>query len=272
MSYSETITYNSAASLNLGTNAIIHSGALQLGPSGGPYPTGSFVVTTQHVNSISALSSFAESSTLPSSTAIAYQLVLNGIEYWYNASIGSWAVADGTIATTNPASVINSNASTLFSSLALLVPQYLSLRIWLQTGNASNTPVLASNTIGYTWVNGNPGTISLCTVYGYLSDLLGNNPIPTMAQPISLQVSSPYSFMHSTHVVLPFTQRANFDNTGYVSLPIIETATPGVPLNFSLTFYNGLSLVTQELFSAIVPNQPTIQVDSLSSAVPYNFG
>lgn len=272
MSYSETITYNSAASLNLPTGVIVNSGALQLGPVGGPYTAGNFVVTTQHQNTISGLSSFAESSTLPASTAISYQLVLNGVQYWYNASIGSWAVADGTIATTNPASVINANASTLFSSLALLVPQYLSLRIWLQTGNTANTPILTSNTIGYTWVNGNPGSISLCTIYGYLSDLLGNNPIPSSGQPITLQVSSPYAFVHTSHLVMPFTKSAQFDNTGYVSIPVIETQTPGVALNFSFTFYNGLSLQTQQLFNAIVPNQPTIQIDSLASSIPFSFG
>lgn len=250
----------------------MNAGAIQLGPVGGPYIVGNYLVTSQHENTISALSSFAESATTPANTAITYQLVLNGVIVWWDSSVSKWVVSDGTFAKSNSAAVVSAHVAALFTDLALLVPQFMQIRIYLTTTSTGATPVLTSNTIGYTWVNGNPTTISVCTVYGYLSDLLAGGALPSATQPISLLVSCDHAFFHSSHFVLPFTKSASFDITGYVQIPVIETATPGVPLNFSITYYDGLSIANVKLFNAIIPLQPTISLDSLTSVQPYNFG
>jgi hypothetical protein len=271
MGYSDVISYNSAAALNLGTLATISAGALTLAGTA-PFPTSNPVVTSQHQNTISSLTSFAESSTLTSGTSIQYQLVLNAIPYWYNAVNASWAVADGTFATSNTASVINSHASTLFSSLNLITNQFLGLNIFLSTTNTSNAPILTSNTIGYTWTNANPSVINQCLISGYLSDLAGNNPVPTSSAPVSLLVSCDRAFFHGNHLVEPFTKTFAFSNSGVLSASVIETATPGVRLNFSLTWYDGNSLRSAKLFNAIVPNQANINISNLSTIYPYDFG
>lgn len=241
--------------------------------SGGLYPLTNPVVTSQHTNSISSLTSFAQSATLPANTAIQYQLVLNGITYWYNAVNASWALSDGTFTQSNTAAVINTNVSTLFSALNLITSQFLSLRIFLSTTNTSNSPTLTTNTIGYTWTNSNPTALNMVTVSGYLADLGGNVALPTTSQQTQLLVSSSVGFMHGTNFVQPFTKAFNFSpTTGALTCAIIETATPGQPLSFSVTYWDGQSIRTTRLFNAIVPNQASVALNNLTSIVPYDFG
>jgi hypothetical protein len=274
MSYSETLTYNSAASLNFNVNQVqVLAGQLQLLASGGNYPLTNPLVTSQHQNTISALTSFAENSTLPSGCTVTYQLVMGGIPYWYNATNASWALADGTFATSNLASVINTNVSTVFSQLALLTNQFLGLNIFLNTTIAANTPILTSNTIGYTWNNSNPTGINQCQITASLSNLLGGLPVPTAAMPASLLISAPYGFFHGTHFIEPFTSTFNFSTVnGTLTASVIETTTPGVPLKFSLSYWDGQSVKTTFLFNAIVPNQAQVNLSNLSTPVQYDFG
>lgn len=275
MSYSETINYDSSASLNFSaTNVEVASSTLRLKDlGGGTYTTTAQLVTSQHQNTISSLTSFAESSTVPANTAIGYQLVLNGVAYWYSATLASWTKADGTYATTNSASTINAQASTLFSQLNLLVPQFLALNIWLDTTSSTARPVLTSNTVGYTWTNQNPSAISLVSVTGYLADLVTNIPLPTAAQPVTLLVSCDHAFFHGNHFVEPFTKSFAFSTLdGSVTASIMETATPGVKLNFAVSYYDGQSFKTSRLFSAIVPNQSAINLSNIGTVYPVDFG
>ncbi len=271
MGYSEVISYNSAAALSFDNTLVkISGGALTLvGPA---YTLTNPRVTSQHENTITTLSSFAEVSTLPANTAIQYQLVLNGVAHWYSAVLANWTTSDGTFAQSNTAAIINTNASTLISGLGLLTNQFLGLNIFLSTTNAANAPILTSNTIGYTWVNSNSSVINLVQVTGYLADLIGGNPVPTVAKPVQLLVSCDRAFFHGNHLVEVFTKSFSFDNTVYLSASIMETATPGVKLNFSVTYYDGFSLRTVRLFHAIVPNSPNINLSNLSSVYPYDFG
>jgi len=271
MSYSETITYNSAASFSFDSTLVqVLAGALTL--VGPPYTLTNPITTSQHQNTISGLTSFSEVSTLPANTAIQYQLVLNAIPYWYNSVLASWQVSNGTFAQSNPASVINTQAPNLFSQLNLITPQFMGLNIFLNTTNNLNAPILTSNTIGYSWVNSNATAINQCLITGFLADLLGGNPLPTPANPVQLLIGCDRGFMHGNHFVEPFTKIFNFNASGYLSANTIETATPGVKLNFSITYSDGLSLKTTKLVSAIVPNQPQISLSNLTTPVPYDFG
>lgn len=274
MSYSQTITYNSAASLNFDTSLVeVSGGTVRLKDlGGGVYSLANPVVTSQHQDMMSALSSFVQSATTPANTAVKYQLVINAVSYWYSSVLGRWTASDETFSESNTAAEINTNAPDLFTDLALLLPQYIGLRIFLSTTSASARPVLTSNTLGYTFTNGNPAVISQCLLYAYLSDLLGGSTIPSPAHPIRLNVSCDHAFLHGSRLVLPFTQSVEFDTNGYAEISVIETATPGVPLNFTFTFSDGRSTQTAKLFNQIVPNTPTIGINELSTVIPYNFG
>lgn len=273
MAYQEVITYNSSTALNFNSSLVVVSGgALTL--VGSPYTTTNPQVTSQHQNTISALSSFAETSTKPALTAVQYQLVLNGTAYWWSAALAKWTAATiGSSATSNSATVINAHVSTLFSDLLLLTNQFLTLNIFLMTTSTLATPILATNTIGYTWVNSNASTINQCVVSGYLNNLAGNVPLPTAAHPAQLLVACDRAFFHGTNFIEPFTQSFSFSVVdGSLSASVIETATPGVPLNFSVTYWDGNSVRTSKLFNAITPNQPSISLSNLSSVYPYDFG
>lgn len=274
MAYQQIINYDTAASLNFDVTKVeVASSTLRLlDLGGGTYSTANPIVTSQEQVSISSITAFAESATKPSNTEIYYQLVLNAVPYWWNSVTATWQVSSGLFAQANTASVINTNVSTLFSNLNLLVPQYLTLNVFLSTTSTSARPVLTSNTISYTWANANPPVISQCLLFGYLSDLLGANPIPTSAQPISLLVSCDHAFFHGSRMVLPFTKTAIFDNTGYCQMSVIETTTPGIKLNFSLTYYDGTSITTVKLFNAIIPNQANSSIANIAQVFPVNFG
>lgn len=251
---------------------MVTGGHLQfLTPS--PYTLTPQVITTQHVNSLSALSSFAESSTTPANTTISYQIVLNGLIYWWNPTLAKWAPSDSTVAQSSSATVINSQASTLISDLALLTNQFFTLRIWLSTTNINNTPTLTSNTIGYSWVNSNPSTINSCTISANLKDLAGLVPLPTSTTTAALVIGSPIGFFHSGNFVEPFSKSFQFSTVdGSLSASVIETATPGQKLNFSITFWDGQSVRSVKMVNAIVPNQPSILLSNLTSPVQFDFG
>lgn len=272
MAFSEVVTYDTAASLSFDATLVhVSAGALSL-LNVPPYTTTNPRVTSQHQNTISGLSGFTESSTLPASTAIQYQLILSGNPFWYNATDAKWESSDGTYTQSNTAAVINSHASALFTDLSLLTNQFLGLAIFLHTSNTANTPILTSNTITYTWANSNASAINQCLITGYLSNLVGANPIPTTAQPTQFLVTAPYGFFHGNHFVQPFTKTFSFDNTGYLSASVIETATPGVQLEFLITYWDGNSVKTSKLFNAITPNQAQVDISNLSAVYPYDFG
>lgn len=273
MSYSLTVNYDTAASLSFSsTNVEVASSTLRLKDlGGGTYTTTAQLVTCQEQVAIGALSSFSESSTVPGNTAITYQLVLGGVAYYYNATNSVWALAVGS-AQSSSASVINTNASTLFTSLNILTPQFLALNIYLSSTSGAARPVLTSNTIGYSWTNSSQTVMGQCVVSGYLSNLIAGLPAYNAAQPVQLTVSCDRAFFHGNNFIEPFTKNFSFDSSGHVSASIIETATPGVKLNFYITFYDGTSIYSSKLFNAIVPNQAAIDIDNLSTLYPYNFG
>jgi hypothetical protein len=78
--------------------------------------------------------------------------------------------------------------------------------------------------------------------------------------------------MHGSRLVLPFTKKALFDTSGYASFSVIETQTPGVPLSFTFTYFDGRSIVNARLFNTIVPNTPSASINSISTVIPYDFG
>lgn len=70
--------------------------------------------------------------------------------------------------------------------------------------------------------------------------------------------------MHGNTLVMPFEQSAVFDNTGSVSLPVIETTTPGVALEIYVTLKEGKSTRTILFEPAVIPSQSTVNLQNLS--------
>lgn len=274
MSYSETINYDSSGALTFNTSFVeVASSTLRLKDQGGTtYTLLQQQVTSQRTLALSALTSFTETSTLPAGTSINYQVVLGGVNYYWNSVTAKWELADGDTTKVSSASVINSHASTLFSDLAILVPQFLGLNVFLKTTNASNRPVLTSNAVGYSWAEQTSAVPNQCVVSGYLLDLVGSVPTYNASQLVQLVVSCDRPFFHGNNFIEPFTKKFSFDSSGHVSASLIETATPGVKLKFAVSFYDGTSIWDQPLFSALVPNQSAINISNLTAVYPVSFG
>lgn len=272
MSYSLTINYDSTSNFTFDSTKVeIASSTLRLKDlGGGTYTTTPQLVTSQNRFALSALSSFSESSTLPSNTSVSYQIILGSSAYYWNSVTSLWtATTSGDSTKTNSASVINSHASTLISDLAILTPQFFGLNVFLATTSISARPVLTSNTLGYSWAEQTASAPNECVITGYLMDLLGDVPASVDAV---LLVSCDRGFFHGAHLIQPFTKQFAFNSSGVVTASIIETATPGVKLNFSIVYSDGISTKTTRLFSAIVPNQSAININNLSTCYPYDFG
>lgn len=274
MSYSTTITYDTAASLNFDDDLVeIGGGVLRLkDQGGGVYTLVPQLVTSQYQIMASAFSTFAQSATTPANTSIGYQVVLNSIAYWYNPTSTDWEAVDtdNASAETNSASVINTNLSTLFTDLGIIETRYIGINIYLVTTDASARPLLASNTLTYTWANGNPEAIDQCLLYAYAQDLVGD--IPGTATEVTLHVSNTNGFLHGSKFIMPFTKSVAFNSSGYAEISIIETETPGIPLQFSISFKDGYSKSDVRFINAIVPNTATAGINSLTIVEPYSFG
>lgn len=277
MSYSTTISYNDAASLNFDPDLVeISFGALELKANGGLYTTVPQFITSQNQIMVSAISSFTQTVNQPTGTSVRFQLVINAVAYWYNTAALKWEAVDlpqiAVPTQVNTAVQINSNASTLFTDLSIIETRFVGVNVILATTDNSVTPTIGGNIIGYTWVNGNPTTINQCLIYANLSDLVGNLPAISATKPISLIVGSTAAFLHGSKFIVPFSQSVDFDSNGYAQISVIETQTPGIELTFSFSYYNGRSIVNELLFNAIVPNTSTLGINSITTVNPFNFG
>lgn len=271
MSYSLTLNYDAASNFTYNTSLVeVASSTLRLkDQGGGTYTTTPQLVTCQERFAISALSSFSEVSTVPANTSITYQIVLGPNTYYWNSVTSLWTLATGGASQANSASVISAHASTLISNLSILTPQYFGLNVYLTSTSGAARPVLTSNAIGYSWSEQAQSVINECVITAYFLDLVGAVPNPVTAQ---LLVACDHGFFHGSNFISPFTKTFAFNSSGVVTASIIETQTPGVKLNFSITYTDGISTYSSKLFNAIIPNQASANLTNVTTAYPYNFG
>jgi len=239
----------------------------------GLYPITNPAISTQYNVVVSALSGFTDSFTGSGGDTVQYQLLVNGTCYWYDTVALAWSVAtQGSYAQSNTTAQINSNASTLVSSLALSGNIYISVVAMLHSNNGSTTPTLTSVTLSYTFTNASVAAISTNTISLYLKDILAAVPAYNAQQPNVLYIKSDKAFMHSNRLIVPFCKTATFDSSGFVSLAVIETETPGYPLQFGISFYEGNSRKEVKFRPAIVPNTASSSLNAITVVDTIDFG
>lgn len=273
MSYSNILSYDSSGAFAFDSTLVeVASSTLRLLDLGAStYSTADPVTTSQHALMMATFTSFAESATKPAGSEIKYQLVINGSNYYYSSTATLWVASDGTYSQSNTATEVNANLSTLVANLGLTADFYVGLRVLLHS-NGSARPALTSNTFGYTFTNPSAAVINTCQLYGYLNDLLGAIPTYDATKPTTLIVSSDKAFFHGTKLIMPFTKTANFNSAGLVQLSVIETATPGMKLQVSISFYEGLSRKVVKLYNSIIPNTATLSINNLTTTQAMDFG
>ena len=268
MSFSQTITYDTASELSFAGTVHVSAGAVSLVLSG-TYPTTNPVVLSQARVMATSFTQIANSASVSGLDAVKYQLQVGNSIYWWNAT--NWVVSDGTYATANTVSEINTNAPTLFSGLGLTGAQFIQVRAFLHSASGSTTPTLTSVTLSFGLAYGTATSLPQCLVYCYLKDLLGAIPY-SATQPAVLYVKNQRTFFYGNTAIAPFTKSVNFDATGYAALNVIETTTAGEKLEFFISYYDKNSLRSVKLNNAMVPNLSTCALNSFTDVSPLDFG
>lgn len=270
MSFSSVMTYGTAGELSFDTTKVEVSGGLvRLKDLGGStYATDNPTVETQHQLMATSLTSFANSVSVPGTSAIKYQLLLNGTAYYYNSGTSLWTAATGANYTeSNTAAEINSALGTLVSQLSITQSFYLKVRAFLHSAGSDQCSITTN-----TWVYGMsylaPATISECSITAYLSDLLGDSYAYDSTKPVTLYASAPRDFMHGSKLIRHFTKSAVFNSSGLATLSLIETETIAEYLKFWVTYYENNALRSVRFNNAYVPNAPTRTLDQVTSVNP----
>jgi hypothetical protein len=105
--------------------------------------------------------------------------------------------------------------------------------------------------------------INTCTITGNVKNLLGSNVVGA-----TIRVSTLAPFIHSSGpaFIAGEISSVTTDASGNFSVAVIETETPGVKLNFTLEYYDGVSAKKQKSYAVVVPNTATAELSSLISA------
>lgn len=227
----------------------------------GPYDTSNPNLLSLTEIDASALSGFTEVSSIAGSDAITYTLRINGTDYYWNGA--AWSSSDLSYAKTNTAAVIAAHLSHASMTSLLSAGARIFVRSFLHSATGTTTPTLTSVAVTYTFYPFAPASPPLTTVYVYLTDLL-DSVIGTAFGAV-LSVTNISHFKYGSWVVLPFNKSVNFNSSGYASINLMETASVGVLLNFSISYVDNTKTKRQINFIAcMVPNAGAIALTSIT--------
>lgn len=226
---------------------------LEIVYTGQIYPTTGPTISPQIPLTMDQLYSFTDVETAVGLDAISWFLRFGGQNHWFNGS--AWVISNGTYGQSNPASVIEANASTLPISLGKFVTPYGIL----YSNDGSTTPDLTSLTLSYDFFNPPPPGPNKCTVFGYLFNERGT---PIVGATIT--VINPKTFINQGIVEVQGLTKIVSDINGYFHLSLYETTTVNASLEFSAVYPpTGLPLNTFNFGKALIPNVPEINFSDL---------
>lgn len=273
MSLQTVITYNAANELSFDPLKVEVSGGLvRLKDLGGAtYATDNPTVETQSRLLATSLASFAHTASQPAGATVKYQLIIGNTPYYFNTLTSLWAEATGAnYSESNTQTEINANLGTLFSGLSIVQSIFVRVRIFLNS-NGTALPSVTSNTWGYSMLYLSPAAIAECEISCNLADLLGADYIPPADKPVTLYVKNDRSFMHGSKLILPFTQKVEFDSDGYAAISIIETESVAEFLEFFILYYENNTLRTIRFVEAEVPNAPSRTLDQITRVLAVDW-
>ena len=204
---------------------------------------------------IDALNTFVDVSTVTGSSTVKHALNFSSGDYYHDGS-GWTSTTSVTNTAANTANEINTNAST-FSPPA---GESLKVRTFLDSNGGTSTSSIESVTFNYDFRASAPAALPECQVYGYVSNLLGDN-----ISSGSVTVDYNDYIAQSSRVVLPGkTSNISIDSTGYFDVSLIETETSG--LRTSWTFNYTQDGETKKLLvdKIVIPNTDTADFSTLT--------
>lgn len=273
MSLSVRVLYQNPSQFSFDASLMEMGSYLQLKDlGGGTYSTANPHVDSQFQFPVSAITSISpESSGGGTGDDVRICFLIDGVLRWYDGA--TWKNSDGSYDQANSLYGSTPDYSAIIADLGLItgVPFNLGFRVIHHSADGTTFITLHALDIGATFVTANPVPISECSIYCYLSDLLGDVPTYDATKPIRFNVKNSRAFFHGTKLIQPFTKSAAFNSSGYMELSIIETATPGEYLQFFLTYYEGSFLKSIKLVNAIVPNTPNLPLTQITTTKDTDF-
>lgn len=201
--------------------------------------------------SMDSLSSFVAVVSATGSDAVRFYIVIGTTPYWWSGS--AWAVSNGTLAQSNDAATIQTNAATIpVSTGVFFVPFAL-----LHSATGSTTPSITSLTIGYDFFSPEPVGPNICSVFGFIVD---DSNIGISGA--TMAINNPTTFFNQGLIQAQGPATAITDSQGFFTLSLAETTTVGQLLNWSVVYPGGRGKNT--FGNALVPNMPSVNMASLT--------
>lgn len=101
-----------------------------------------------------------------------------------------------------------------------------------------------------------------CIVYLWLQDILGNDVGSGSKAVFSATIQD--GFKYGQFVITPSNISSNFDINGYAQIQMVETETPGVYIEFGVSYSSGETTKQINFKPAIVPNSGAISLTSIT--------
>ena len=184
--------------------------------------------------------SLSETSIKPTNTEIKYIVHANGSDYYWDGN--DWITSDGSYAQSNTVIEVNDNLDGFPA-----IPSDVYIKILLHTSDNSVTPELDQLTITYDYAGSDRDTIAVCTVTGWITDIV-NNLSNIDSVPIIVNLCKPTVKYKNNVVLLNETKTFYSNSSGYFELKLIENE------NMESGSYYVVS-INKQLFRIKVPNQ-----------------
>lgn len=218
--------------------------------------------TTNSSFTAQEITTLAEVSTKPGSSAIKYAVVVNSSpKYWTGSA---WATSNLSDAQFSTLADINTNLPTLLTvnSTIKLIPH-------LTRDTEASTPALDTLTATYSFGGLDVGDPDLCQVYGYVSDVSGAH-IEGVTVSVSFSESSS-EYRESANHTLGYSATTTTDVNGYWNIPLIYTSQIEGSGVYKITFVKtGVLAITKNNGAAItfsVPDAASVDFATLVTDV-----
>lgn len=179
------------------------------------YPTDDPTIRPVAGTSADAFLNFAAVLAASGSDEIRWTISVDGVLKWWDGA--AWSNSDGTLAETNTAADVNTNAAALDISAGVTLKPVAHLH----SDDGSTTPDLTSATFDYSFFVVAAPEPNTCVVYGWIWNLDGTPKVGA-----TVRVKS-WKFEHGSYVVNFFSEVVT-DASGYWEMNIVETETIGL--------------------------------------------
>lgn len=239
--------------------------------SGQAYPTSDPSILVNSSLEAGGLVSLSAVDAASGGDSVQFILTIQSQDTYWNGS--AWVNSNGSLAQSNSAAVITTNAPTLNISQGV----NLQIKALLHSNSGSTTPTITSVTVVYNFEEPQPGEPNRCVAFINLNDELGQ--IGSVESAV-LVVELEKSFLYGSRIITPFRRTFAFNQSGYAETTslflqpsdptafdgLVETQSLGIsPYKIGVQYSDGTgAFITALTTSNIqIPNQLSVDLSTL---------